>query len=164
VFYGMIISAVAIFWLSFLDPKTTALQMTWPLMLFAAGLGGGLGPLTNIATQSVPQNEMGVASAILNLTRNIAGAVSIAIFSTLLSHLMESHVISVSQHSILNVPFSQVQTVFPALVVMKAQVVAYGQVFLCAAAVMLVGAFLALFLEDIRTKQKPTGEATIILE
>ncbi len=152
--FGMSIASLAIFFLSFLDPETTAFNLTWPLMLFAAGLGLGMGPLTNLATSSVPQNEVGIASAILNLTRNIAGAVSIAVFSTTLSNLILSNVLKVSAYSKLNVPLSQVKGVFPTLVVMKAQVLSYGQVFLYASMVMFLGAMLALLLDDIREKRR----------
>ena len=153
--FGMMISAFAIFHLSFLDARTTALDISLPLMLFAAGVGCGMGPLTNIATSSVPQNEVGVASAILNLTRNIAGAVSIAIFSTVLTHSINTNIANVSNHSILNVPLSQMPSAFPALVIMKAEVVSYGQVFLYASTVMFLGSLMAFSLEDIRKRRVP---------
>ena len=154
---GMMVSSLAIFILSHLDPRTTALEIALPLMLFAVGMGLGMGPLTNIATSSVPPNEVGIASAILNLTRNIAGAVSIALFSTTLSNSIESNVMSVSKYSVLNVPLSQAQT-FPALVILKAEVEAYGQVFLYASAVILLGALISLSLEDLRLKHRRIAE------
>ncbi len=157
---GMAISALGIYLFSGLDVKTTSLDLTIPLIIFALGLGLGMAPLTAAATNAVPANEVGVSSAVLNLVRNIAGAVGIAFFSTILSNLIESNVLQIGQDTVLNTTDPQTLQMVSTLVILKAQVAAYGTVFLIASSVMASGVVVALFLRD--TKRKKRVEAVII--
>jgi len=78
---GMFTAAFVLFFLfSGIDIKWGFWDITWRLMIFAAGLGIGLSPLTTAATSTVPLHEVGIASSILALARNISGAFGIAIF------------------------------------------------------------------------------------
>ncbi len=145
---GMTISAFGIFLFSGLDVKTTAIDLIIPLMVFALGMGLGMAPMTSAATNSVPVNEVGVSSALLNLVRNIAGAVGIAFFSTVLSNIIESKVLQLGQDAVINTTNPQVIQTVSALIVLKAQVIAYGDVFIIAACIMSTGIFVALFLKQ----------------
>ena len=143
---GMFLVALAIYLLTGLDARTSASELTLPLIVLAVGMGIGMAPLTNAVASSVPAHEVGVASAVLNLTRNIAGAVSIAFFGTLLSNVTESKVLEVGANTIINDP--KFASFLPALVVLKSQILAYREVFLVASLVTVVGAFVALTLKD----------------
>lgn len=151
---GMAISALGIYLFSGLDVKTTSLDLTIPLIIFALGLGLGMAPLTAAATNAVPANEVGVSSAVLNLVRNIAGAVGIAFFSTILSNLIESNVLRIGQDTVLNSIDPQTRQIVSTLVILKAQVAAYGTVFLIASSVMASGVIVALFLRDTNKKRE----------
>jgi hypothetical protein len=89
-----------------------------------------------------------MASGILNLTRNIAGAMGIAVFGTLLDNTIESRVLDIGGATIVQGPPSQIGSMIPQLIAVKAQIEAYGHVFAAASAVMLLCAFVALTVRD----------------
>jgi hypothetical protein len=123
-----------------------------PLIVFAFGMGLGMAPMTAAATNSVPTNGVGVSSALLNLVRNIAGAVGIAFFSTVLSNIIESNVLELGQNAIINTTNPQIIQTVSALVILKAQVMAYGNVFIIASSIMATGVIVALFLRQPKTQ------------
>ncbi len=65
----------------------------------AFGLGFGMAQRTNIIASVVPQSEIGVASSILALVRNIAGAFGIAIFATILNDRTNANVFTINSFS-----------------------------------------------------------------
>ncbi|MDI6778208.1 MAG: DHA2 family efflux MFS transporter permease subunit [Patescibacteria group bacterium] len=146
---GMLISTIGFFILSQrLDPLTKGSDLIFPLFLFAVGLGLGMAPLTNAVASSVPPREVGIASGILNLTRNIAGAIGIAFFGTLLTNQINLNVQEISVHTTINSFLPNIAKVVPGLVILKAQVASYGFVFFVASFVMLAGALTALTLRE----------------
>ena len=153
---GMLLVALAVYLFTGLDARTSASELTLPLMVLAVGMGIGMAPLTNAVASSVPVHEVGIASAILNLTRNIAGAVAIALFGTLLSNVTESKVLEVGANTIINDP--KFASFLPALVVLKSQILAYREVFFVASLVTVVGAFVALTLRDHSKIKDEKGE------
>jgi EmrB/QacA subfamily drug resistance transporter len=150
--FGMGLSAFGIYLFSGLDVKTTAVDLMIPLIVFAFGMGLGMAPMTAAATNSVPTNGVGVSSALLNLVRNIAGAVGIAFFSTVLSNIIESNVLELGQNAIINTTNPQIIQTVSALVILKAQVMAYGNVFIIASSIMATGVIVALFLRQPKTQ------------
>lgn len=157
---GMTISAFGIFLFSYIDVKTTVFDLTLPLIIFATGLGLSMAPMTAAATNSVPAHEVGVASAVLNLVRNIAGAVAIAVFGTILNNLIESNALHIGQDSVINNP--SVTGIATALIIFKAQVDAFGEVFLIAASIMAFGVIVALFLRDPKIQKSQIEEASSV--
>jgi EmrB/QacA subfamily drug resistance transporter len=146
---GVATSALGILLLSRIDVTATSLQMTIPLVLLAAGIGMGMAPLTNAATASVPASEFGMASGVLNLTRNLAGAVGIALFGTLLTSLSETNVLNLGDNVVVNQPSPAVMQTLPMLIEVKGQVEAYGDVFRVGSILMFCGALLALTLRRV---------------
>lgn len=142
---GMGICALGLYQMRLLDPAMTNIDFALPLVLFGFGLGLGMSPLTTAATTSVPAHEVGISSGLLNLTRNVGGAFGIAIFGTLLNGLIESDILRVAANSVVRGTSPVIQGEAQALIIMKAQILAYGSVFAYAAAVMLLGGILALF-------------------
>lgn len=154
VMVGTAISAFGIYLFSHLDPLTTMGDLVLPLVLLAFGLGLGMAPLTNAATSSVPHHEVGIASGILNLVRNLAGAIAIAVFGTILSSLTESRVLTLGANA--HLQGSEAMAAGPLLVILKAQIGSYDDVFLIASAFMFLGAILAIFLKDVKDQEKDT--------
>ncbi len=148
--FGMGLSALGLFLLMHLDPAMTSLDFAFPLILFGAGLGLGMSPLTNAATTSVPLHEVGMSSGLLNLTRNIGGAFGIAIFSTILTNTTNTNVLMVAQNSHIQGSTPTILAEAGQLIIMKADLLAYGTVFGYASAAMLIGGLIALFF--LRTK------------
>ena len=147
------VSSIGIFMLSLLDPRSGPLAIIIPMFIFAFGIGFGMAQRTNLIAASVPHDEIGVASSILALARNIAGAFGIAIFATLLSRVMESNLLSISSASRLNVHTPQAIGQFMTLITLKAQISAYSTVFVISSILLLIGALIALTIKVDKNKE-----------
>ena len=143
-------ASLGFFLLSYLDPKSSALEISMPLMLMAIFMGFGMAQRTNIIAAVVPQSEIGIASGILALARNIGGAFGIAIFGTVLLNAENRNVISIAAKSIIRSVDPEVIRQGIALIELKAQVAAYGEVFLLGSACMLLAAFPVLLMRTQR--------------
>ena len=141
------------------------IDIMWRIALLAFGLGIGMSPLTNAATSSVPIKEVGIASSVLALARNIAGAFGVAIFATILTNSATSAILDVQKFSIINTFDPKVLQQVGFLMAMKANLVSFHTVFICSAAITLVGAFSALLLrettKDMGGKTKTPSEGMI---
>jgi DHA2 family multidrug resistance protein len=148
---GMTVAAFAIYLLSItMDIKSTAMELIIPLMILAIGLATGFAPLTSGATSAVPGGDVGMASGILNLTRNIGAAIGIAVFATILNNLVEGNVLDLASGTVIHDGRPSVLATVPQLIAVKAQVDAFSEVFLIGAGVMLLGALTALGLRETR--------------
>ena len=131
------------------------------LLFCVFGLGFGMAQRTNVIASIVPKNEIGVASSILALARNIAGAFGIALFGTILDNVTNANVLNIAQRSVLNVKNALNMEQFTGLIILKAQVSAYATVFEIASLVLLFGAFASL---SIIVHQKNKPEEVIMIE
>ena len=147
IFASTLVAAVGIFLFTGLDPKSTALAIIIPLTVMAFGLGFGMAQRTNVVASVVPQNEIGIASSILALVRNISGAFGIAIFATILTDRTNSNVLSINSFSRLSSHIPLDIQKYISLITLKAQVDAYDFVFLVASIMIFLGSFTILFLK-----------------
>ena len=152
IFVSTIGTAGALYLFSFLDPKSTALDIMIPLFLMAIMLGGGMAQRTAVIAAAVPEAEIGSASAVLALVRNIAGAFGIALFGTLLKNAQESNVLEIAQNSVIRSTDPTVIAQGISLIELKAQVAAYAQVYEVAAIVIFFGAFITLFMRADKSR------------
>jgi EmrB/QacA subfamily drug resistance transporter len=141
-----LVAGIGIFLFSYLDPRSTALNITIPLSVMAFGLGFGMSQRTNVIASVVPTEEIGVASSILALARNIAGAFGIALFGTILTNTINSNVLNIAHQSTLGSFSPQNYKTFIGLIILKAQVAAYAHVFLIASVLVFIGAVTALWI------------------
>ncbi len=163
---------VGLAWASFILYLFSGIDLTWSfthfailLFCFAIGLGVTFAPITNASISAVPIHEVGVASSILALVRNIAGAFGVAIFATILTNSATSAILDVQKFSIINTFDPKVLQQIGFLMAMKANLVSFHTVFICSAAITLVGAFSALLLrettKDMGGKTKTPSEGMI---
>ncbi len=145
---GMFWSAIILFSFVGMDIKWTFFDIAWRLFFFALGIGTGFAPITQAATGTVPLKEIGVASSILALARNLSGAFGIAIFATLLSNSITAQLVTIQKYSIINTTDPLMLRTIPLLMISKANIAAYGSVFQWAALIVLLGGFSAIFLKD----------------
>lgn len=155
------VAALGLFLFSFLDPKATSWDIIFPLSVMAFGLGFGMAQRTSLIAAIVPEQEVGIASSVLALVRNIAGAFGIAIFGTILNSATESNVLKLAAHSAINTTDPAMFHQFVALIILKAQVLAYSTVFRFSALIVLVGAALALL---IKVEQQKHGAKVIMID
>ena len=160
IFVSTLGASSGFFFLSYLDPLSTAFDIMWPLTLMAFFMGFGMAQRTNIIASTVPQSEIGVASGILALFRNIGGAFGIAIFGTILTNQENANVLSIAAHSVIRSFDPTVIRQGIALIELKAQVAAYADVFLVGAACMFLAAFPVLLM---RSHARP-GQTVHVLD
>ncbi len=160
IFISTLVASFGIYLFSiYIDARATALDIIIPLSIMAFGLGFGMAQRTNVVASAVPQHEIGIASSILALARNIAGAFGIALFGTILDNSINAKVMQISQLSIFNGTNPLDYQKFIALITLKAQISSYTYVFLVAAAVVFIGSFTSLF---IRVKREKTDVKVMI--
>jgi predicted MFS family arabinose efflux permease len=147
IFASTLIASIGIFLFSFLDPKSTAINIIIPLVIMAFGLGFGMAQRTNIIASVVDPKEIGAASSVLALARNIAGAFGIAIFGTILNNRIGYNILSINNLSTLYSHNIFDLHKYIALIELKAQVNAYNYVFIVSSIIVFIGAFAALFLK-----------------
>ncbi|MEI6528516.1 MAG: DHA2 family efflux MFS transporter permease subunit [bacterium] len=154
IFVSTFIAGIGLYLFSFLDVRSGAVDILYPLSIMAFGMGLGMSQRTSLIASAVPQQEIGVASSVLALARNIAGAFGIAIFSTILSSSIGSSILNIAGRSTLNIKNSDNYKEFTALIISKAQIVAYGKVFVISSVVVMIGAFLALLIKVKKIKKE----------
>ncbi|HUZ92507.1 MAG TPA: DHA2 family efflux MFS transporter permease subunit [Candidatus Paceibacterota bacterium] len=162
IFGSTIVAGIGMFLLSAIDPRSTALDLIVPLCVLAFGLGFGMAQRTNLVAVAVPQKDIGEASAVLALVRNISGAFGVAIFSTILSGNISANVLRIAHDSILRSASPRAIQQFISLIELKAQVSGYAFVFDVAGTVIIIGAF-AAFLITV-PKEAITKEHRVIAE
>ena len=150
-----IIAAIGMLLLMGLDARSSAFDIIIPIGIMAFGLGFGMSQRTNIIAVAVPAEEIGVASSILALVRNIAGAFGIAFFATLLNNTTENNLIAIAHNSVLHIT-SQIQGAQgAALMILLAEINAYQTVFMVSAIIILSSAVIAYF--TLPLKETPKG-------
>jgi len=81
---GAVLGAVGIFWLSHIPVNGTYLSDLLPaLLVMAFGLGGVFVGVTTAAQAGVPEEQAGLAAALINSSQWLGGALGIAIFSAI---------------------------------------------------------------------------------
>ncbi len=147
IFISSLVAAVGLYLFTGIDPRSGAIDIIIPLCIMAFGLGLGMAQRTSVVASAVPHDEIGIASSILALVRNISGAFGIAIFATILNNSIKNNVLNITKLSTFH--FTGAADIGKAigLITFKAQVVAYDQVFLIASIIMLLGAFSAFMIK-----------------
>ena len=131
-----------------LEARSTKLDIIIPIVIMAFGMGLGMAQRTNLVSVAVPKEEIGSASSVLALARNIAGAFGIAIAGTVLSNAVKSHAISLSQSSVINVLDPATYTQFVGLITLQAQILAYRTTFWVGTAIVAVGVLTSFLIKD----------------
>jgi EmrB/QacA subfamily drug resistance transporter len=142
-----LVAAFGIYLFSFLDVRSTAIDLMIPLMIMAGGMGFGMAQRTNAIAAAVPPSEIGVASSVLALVRNIAGAFGIALFGSLLNWAEIRNALNINSLSHLYVNTTVNMQTYIGLIELKAQIDAYGLIYAIAACFLLVGAIVSFFIK-----------------
>ncbi len=147
IFWSTIVAAVGIYFFSYLDPKSGPFAIMIPLAVMAFGLGFGMAQRTNVVASVVDQHEIGVASSVLALIRNLSGAFGIALFATILNVKTKANILHINSLSTLNSHLPLDVQKYTTLVILRAQISAYDYVFILASILVFVGAFAVLFMK-----------------
>jgi MFS transporter, DHA2 family, multidrug resistance protein len=88
---GLVIASYSIYALSRLNLNAGYWDIFWPQLLQGASMGLLFVPLTTITNDPIPKEEMGNATSLFNLMRNIGASVGIASVTTLNARHMQQH-------------------------------------------------------------------------
>jgi EmrB/QacA subfamily drug resistance transporter len=163
VFIGLIWSSIFLLFFSGIDLTWSFAHIAVNLFFFAFGLGFTFGPITNAAISKVPIHEVGVASSILALARNIAGAFGVAIFATILTNSVNSEIMNVSKFSTINTFDPNILKEVSYLMVVKANVLSFKTVFIWSAFFTFIGAISSLFLSETKKEMGAKSQAVEIM-
>ncbi len=151
------LAAVGVYLFVGIDPRSSTWDVIIPFSVMALGMGFGMAQRTVTITSLVPPEEIGSASAVLALVRNIAGAFGIALFTTILNNSIEDNVIALSTYSSISQHTPEVMKTVTALITLDAQILSYHTIFVVAAVILVGASVLALLIESkegIKMKQK----------
>ena len=124
---GLPVAAVGMLWLSQAAVGSGYLaHVLGPAVLVGLGLGLSFVPMTMTATAGVPLHQTGLASGLLNTSRQVGGAVGLAAMATIAARPAHQH--------------------RPAVALSVGLTSGYDRAFAVSAAILVVGAALALLL------------------
>lgn len=89
---GLVLVAVGLGILSQLGTDSSYLLMAGGLLVLGIGMGAAMTPATSAITEGLPAAQQGVGSAINDLSREVGGALGIAVIGSILTALYSSHV------------------------------------------------------------------------
>ena len=95
---GIVISAYANYLMSNFNMSADFISIIWPRVVMSVGLGMIFIPLTTLSLSSIPKEEMGNATSVFNLMRNLGGSVGVAFAATMLSRGTQIHQLHLSEH------------------------------------------------------------------
>ncbi len=99
VFFGLVIGAVAMFIMQSFTLQASYWDFVWPRMVLGLGLGMIFVPLSTTTLSAIPKPEMGNATGMYNLLRNIGGSVGIAVSATLLQRFSQFYQTVLAEHT-----------------------------------------------------------------
>ena len=82
---GLILIGAGLFALRFLDAGSDYVDLMWPMLITAVGIGLCVAPTTSAIMNAVPDEKQGVASAVNDATREVGAAVGIAVAGSVLA-------------------------------------------------------------------------------
>ena len=95
---GIVIIAYANYLMSGFNMSADFMSIIWPRVVMSTGMGMVFIPLTTISLSSTPKEEMGNATSVFNLVRNLGGSVGVAFAATMLSRGAQIHQAHLSEH------------------------------------------------------------------
>jgi len=82
---GLLLMAVGLFSMKYLEADSSYLDLVWPFLITSAGIGLCVAPTTSAIMNAVPTDKQGVASAVNDATREVGAAVGIAVAGSVLA-------------------------------------------------------------------------------
>jgi DHA2 family multidrug resistance protein len=88
---GFLGFALTAYWMGQLTLDISQWSLLWPIILSGSALGMVFVPLSTTAVGTLPNEQIGNASGLYNLLRNIGGSVGISIIETVVSRHEQTH-------------------------------------------------------------------------
>lgn len=137
---GLAVNGVALIFLSFLDPGSSAVEVVFGLGLMGVGMGIFQTPNNNLLMSSVPRHRLGVGSSVLSIVRSLGYSLGATLATSIVSYFL---VLSTGATSLQNLAGR------PGIIADSPTLAAflrgYQFALLIAAAVAFVGALISLW-------------------
>jgi MFS transporter, DHA2 family, multidrug resistance protein len=88
---GCLLNAYATYEMATVTLTADYWALAWPRLVQGAGVGFIFVPLNTVALATIPRERMGNATALLNVVRNLGGAIGVALLTTLLARRSQAH-------------------------------------------------------------------------
>jgi EmrB/QacA subfamily drug resistance transporter len=88
---GLLLMAAGLSIIAQVDVHTSYGLLAAGLLVLGAGLGAAMTPATSAITSALPSSQQGVASAMNDLSREVGGALGIAVLGSIMSALYRGH-------------------------------------------------------------------------
>jgi EmrB/QacA subfamily drug resistance transporter len=177
VFGGLTVVSMALLYATTLNVDSGYLAIATLFVLFGFGMGNTMAPATDAIMGSIPEANAGVGSAVNDTTRQVGGALGVAILGSLFSTFYSSEMTS----SVAGLPEPQARLVEdsiggalgvvsqiggePGRMIVEAAnagfVEAMGVAFIAAAAVAFAGALVALIFLPARERDETEAELAV---
>lgn len=96
--FGIIMAAYSTYLMSQFNLLTDFNTIIWPRVVLGVGMGFLFIPLTTLTMSSIRKEDMGNASAIYNLLRNLGGSFGVAFVTTMLARRAQLHQVHLVEH------------------------------------------------------------------
>jgi MFS transporter, DHA2 family, multidrug resistance protein len=90
-FIGLVLCSYSLYLLSRLNLNAGYWDFFWPQLLQGSSMGLIFVPLTTVTNDPIPRHEMGNATSLFNLMRNIGASIGIASVTTIVARHTQSH-------------------------------------------------------------------------
>jgi MFS transporter, DHA2 family, multidrug resistance protein len=88
---GLAVSALGAYMFSYLNLNVGPWSFFWPQMVMGAGLSFMFVPLATITVDPIPQQEMGYATSLIALARNLGAGIGISVFTAFVARREQLH-------------------------------------------------------------------------
>ncbi len=88
---GLVVSAIGAYMFSYLNLNAGPWNFFWPQIVMGAGLSFMFVPLATITVDPIPQEEMGYATSLIALARNLGAGIGISVFTAFLARRDQFH-------------------------------------------------------------------------
>jgi MFS transporter, DHA2 family, multidrug resistance protein len=95
---GFLVNAATLYWMGWLNLQAGFWDIFWPQFVQGIGMGLLFVPLTTVAMDRIAPKDMGPATSLFNLLRNIGGAAGIAVIQTVLARDRQEHINVIGSH------------------------------------------------------------------
>ncbi len=95
---GFLVASVSLYMFSHFNLNSGTWGIFWPQFIQGAGMAFVFVPLTTVTMDPVPNEEMGNATSMFNLMRNIGGSIGISYATTLVARRSQFHQVRLAGH------------------------------------------------------------------
>jgi MFS transporter, DHA2 family, multidrug resistance protein len=111
---GLMVSGVGAFMFSYLNMSAGPWNFFWPQIVMGAGLSFMFVPLATITVDPIPQEEMGYATSLIALGRNLGAGIGISVFTAFVARREQFHQVRLAasmgtEHGLPSLTLSAVQ-------------------------------------------------------